>query len=506
MAWFVVCFVALLYLRLQRFAHGGPYGLDASFYYQIARHVWRGDGLVTSVSLYFEGWKLPARTIAYPLWPLVLGLAGRAVGIARATEFLPPVLYLASLPLLFLQARFVERELLGDGIWPRWSPRLAHLLTLLFGVNVMYFSSTTHPYTEGLGFTIGLGALLLLRRPTVSAATAAGFLCALAFLARSQMIALAIGAFVALAVSSWRKLPRSHARLAGFMAAAALPVLVWVVYVGYIPGVTVIDGASRRVALPGFAQQVASSGAVDYLLKRLPGFAVAFDPFSSASYVQTFGPAAFLVPVAMLLWAVSARYRAAVALTESTLATTIAGAFAFFTLFLYRGDFFLPWLFGWRHGIPLIFLLVVIAPWMIRASGRWGSIAVVVVLCISIFTGLTAVRRFIASEDGPRYSRAEVQMLDWLGRQPKVPMLITTRAQTLSYGTDASIHWTICTAEPAMTKLMLERLPVDYVIVYADETRCPFAQDLAGVMRGDVMFGSGPDAIYVLARRSPPRS
>ena len=55
----------------------GRNALDGDYYYQIARHVAEGDGLVTSVSLYHQGFKeLPHPINIYPLWPLLLGYSG----------------------------------------------------------------------------------------------------------------------------------------------------------------------------------------------------------------------------------------------------------------------------------------------------------------------------------------------------------------------------------------------------------------------------------------------
>jgi hypothetical protein len=59
----------------------GPYGKDASYYFNIADNVARGNGFISNVSLYFEGLRLPARATIYPVWPAMLGLIGRFTGI-----------------------------------------------------------------------------------------------------------------------------------------------------------------------------------------------------------------------------------------------------------------------------------------------------------------------------------------------------------------------------------------------------------------------------------------
>lgn len=500
LAWLVLLLAFLAALRLQRFAGDGPYGLDASFYFQIARHVAHGDGLLTSVSLYFEGWKLPARTIAYPLWPLLLGAVGRVFGLVQAANFLPPLLYIVSLPLFYFVARRVESEIGSDEALPPWSPRGAHLLLLLFALNPQYYASTTHPYTEGCAFVLALLALAVMRQTSVRAAAFAGLLCALAFLARSQMIAAAFGCAVALACESWRD--RRFARLVAFIAAAAVPVCVWMVYAGYIPGVAVIDAATRRVDIPTFSQQVASAGVADYFVKRLPGIAIAFSPSSPFSYVRTFGAAAFLVPFGALVWLLrrtSGRNRDSRTGT-TTVAALATGAFALVTLFLYRGDFFLPWLFAWRHGIPLIFLLMVVVPYLMSLGLRTLSAGTAVVVALSAATGLVAILQFVRSVESG-YSPAERQLLTWLDSSPRTPTLLTTHAQTLAVRANANLHWTICTATSPMTKRVLDALPIDYVIVYEAETACPFAQELSDRLQGVAVFGRPGERIFVLGRK-----
>ena len=118
--WLMAVLLPLIALKLSYRAGSGPYGLDASYYFQIARHVMHGDGLLSSVSLYREGLILPARATIYPLWPLVLGYTARAIGLVRAANVLPPLLYVIALLLLFYLTRNVRRSIdeTGEHRWP----------------------------------------------------------------------------------------------------------------------------------------------------------------------------------------------------------------------------------------------------------------------------------------------------------------------------------------------------------------------------------------------------
>src|SRR5215210_5972731 len=66
--WAAVIIGVLTVLRMMKGAGGPPYGVDASYYFQLARHIANGEGFVTTVSLYHEGWILPSKTTIYPLW------------------------------------------------------------------------------------------------------------------------------------------------------------------------------------------------------------------------------------------------------------------------------------------------------------------------------------------------------------------------------------------------------------------------------------------------------
>src|SRR5688500_9427136 len=105
--WLFAILLVLGAVAASKTAGSGPYGIDASYYFQVARHVAHGDGLITTISVYHEGWHLPARSAMCPLWPLTLGYAGRAMGMVRAANVLPKFFYLLDLVLLYALCRVV---------------------------------------------------------------------------------------------------------------------------------------------------------------------------------------------------------------------------------------------------------------------------------------------------------------------------------------------------------------------------------------------------------------
>jgi hypothetical protein len=503
----VVIIVALSILRFIKGAGDPPYGVDASYYFQLARHVANGDGLVTTVSLYHEGWILPAKTPIYPLWPLVMGYAGRVIGLANAADLLPRVLYVIDLVLLYLLAHAVAVRF---GAWRMsaqwWIPGPAHWIVLIFGLAPRYFGATTHPYTEGLAFAMAFASFLALERfdrtRSAIAAAASGLFAGLAFLARTQMVGVAIGCFAALAWFAWRD--RSARRGAILWSAVALATVTpWFLFLGFVPGVMNIS--IERADIPMLEGWTRHATALEWLAARLQSFAVMFDPSNAYSYVQSFGVVAYLVPLAAIVAIAEMIRRKRFAAPQSLFPTAIlvAGLFFFFNLMLYHSDVWMPWLFGWRHGLPYIFLIMLAVPYLVARGGRYAVVIAFVLVASTLMSAL-AVAAFVRSDD-VRLTDGEAQLVRWL---PPAKMVISTNPQILASISEARFHWIHCDASGETTTAMLRAFPIDYVLMYEHETRCRFVNE-AGPMRLIAAFGEPGRRVFVLqplTRRFAPPS
>lgn len=501
--------------KLSYSARGGPYGLDASYYYQIARNVTEGQGLVTNVSLYHAGLvDLPRPTNMSPLWPLVLGLAGRAVGLVTAVEVVPKALYFIALILLYVLANRASQRMWGQSRFmaSAWSPDIGHLFVLIFGLNPLFFSSTTDPYTEGLAFTLAFGSLLLLDRATISRpllwATLAGFCSGLAFLTRTQMIALMAGIGLALAIVAIRGSGVSKISAALYALIGGGTYLWWRKV--FVHGTTIYRDPQIRGSYSNWVQ---TDHWIEWILQRLEGFMVGFDAGSPYSYVALFGPAALLVPIAAVLalwqWSRLSARRISFPRREHLLilAVVLAGLFFALSLTLFKGSFFRPWLFSWRHGLPFIFLLVPAIGYLLFASRTWIRVACIAVVLLSIGVSAIRIQAIVTASRPTGPTPAEAAMISWLAqRHDDPPTLLTTQAQRLSVLTDARLHWTLCTERSEQTRLMLARLPIDYVVVYGWEQGCPFSAstELNDLLRVAEKFGEGGDAIFLLERGGLP--
>ena len=500
LGWAAAIIGVLAVVRMLKGAGDPPYGVDASYYYQLARHVMNGEGLVTTVSLYHEGWVAPAKTPIYPLWPLVLGYTGRAIGLARAADLLPRLFYLLNLVLLYALASRIGARRITER-W--WIPNTAHWIVLIFGLAPRYFGATTHPYTEGLAFAMAFASLLALARfertRGLGAVALSGLFAGLAFLARTQMVGIAVGCFCALMLFAiWGRRGVGTTAAGTTAAGAAAPLGVWSItaiatiapwflFLGFIPGL--MPWSLPRVQLPHFAGWSELPSTQAWLSQRASSLGVMFDPSNAYSYVQSFCIVAFLVPLALIAWLFERRRPQSLLNT----AVLIAGVFFFFNLMLYHSEVWMPWLFGWRHGLPYIFLIALAVPFLVARAGRYSP-AIALVLLVSAIMIARSTAAFVRAPD-PKLTAGEVELVRFL--ESNKAASITTNAQILGSMTDAPLYWTHCNATGESTKAMLRLMPARYVILYGGEVRCRFATE-AGAMRVVRAFGERGQRVLVL--------
>lgn len=488
----ILLLLALAALKLAFNPALGRNSLDGDFYYQIARNVLEGQGLQTSVSLYHQGLKtLPHPSNAPPLWPLTMATAARGIGLDAAARVLPEAIYLLALLLLYLLVRRLS-DVGGYGVelpapLERAGLDPGHLAVLLFGLNPIFFHFTSLPYTEALAFTLLFGALLAAGvaagREGLGWAALAGLLAGLAFVTRVQMLGAAAGICGAFLLAGLRR--RRFLALAAVAAtAAAAPVVVWMANLAtwmepFRLKAMLGIGAYRETpeVLP-FQAAVPTGSLWELALDRIGGLAEAFNAASEHSYVASFGLAAFLVPLALvqLLIDRDRRPRIASRLTARSgvlmVATLLAGLASLAPVHFSHFTFFKEWLFGFRHGLPLILLLLVALVYLLRAGGRkmrWAALALVgisIVTCGVESFGLLN-ERFRSGMLGP-----EPELVEWLDSQSPRPAVITTIPQPLSVFSRAGFHWMDCGEAPEQTLSLLEHAGADYVLIYPGEERC----------------------------------
>jgi hypothetical protein len=499
----------------------GRNSLDGDYYYQVARHVAEGDGLVTSVSLYHQGFKsLPHPTNIYPLWPLVLGYAGRVVPLPVAAAVLPEAFFFASLLLLYPLANRLAERLRGRPepyvLGPGRVLDLGHVAVMLFGFNAVFFNFTSLPYTEGIGYTLAFGALLALDRSAsgrrgLGWAAAAGALAALAYLARVQMVMVVPAVVAALALAGLRR--RERLAAAGVAAAAAiLVVLPWVLHLAsfiqpFEPWVLLEFGAYRETPeIEPFGSRLPiGPGWWARLRDFAAGLRAAFDPRGGVtSYAGSFGLAAFVVPMALLHLALSRRrwrqLAGVLVRPEGAVVAATAAAAAAMVLPLHflHLRFLWEWRFGFRHGLSFGLLVLVAVAYLLAHGEPLVRRVTLVLLAFTLVTGSVRTAEVLTAPRGWGLLPAEEELVAWLDARSPGPVVLTTNAQPLSVYSRAGFHWMECGESAEKTRTILRLLPIDYVLVYQAESGCPFIRgvpELTPVRR----FGEGAGAVWVLA-------
>lgn len=512
--WLIAAAIVALLFTLQslRRVGSGPWGVDGSYYMQVARHVAAGNGLLTSVELYHQGLEtLPAPTNIYPVWPLLLGSSARLIPLATAATVVPRLLSIAALLLLYW---------LTSRVFPgRPSDLLpidyGHIAVLLLGLNISFFSSGCYPYTEPLAFVLTFGALLLLDGASSSGRAslfaASGAAAALAFMTRSQMLLLAPAIAIALLIGLRRRTVTLRA-CASWVAGCMLPLAIWIAHLAtrFAPFSLrdLVAMRSGTAGIPPVEHHVATSGALDYVLDRLAGFLVMFNPFSTMSFVNTFGPAAMLVPVALVVWIM--RRRASPPETQvrtpAIQAIVFSGLFMSLVLLHTHNRFFIEWLFGYRHGLPFILLLVPSVAFLMGHGGR--VLRAVAALCVaaSVLMGAVRAAAFVTVTPEEWPSQGETDLARWLEANDPEAILLTTNAQAMAVASNANFRWTACSQSPETTRRLLTLVRTDYVMVYEGELRCSFAAGLPDLLTQVQQFGVEPERIVLLenaARRYP---
>ena len=243
----------------------------------------------------------------------------------------------------------------------------------------------------------------------------------------------------------------------------------------------------HRADIPPFELWIHPSSLAARVAQSLRGLGVAFNPANDYSYFHSFGPVVLaILAIGWLRWR---------DVTLSALFLTGAGS----TLLLSTLEWNLAprWLFGSRHSLAFVFMLIPALVIAVVNAPRLIRIAALLLAAGSIVHGGMAVLRD-PIPDGSGLSAAENQMVRWLAaRQPQATIL-TTNAQVLSVYAPNNFHWTGCAIDPAKTRLMLQRLPIDYVVVYDYERSCPFVRGLDDVLGTEAVFGDTFHRVYLL--------
>lgn len=469
-AWLVTIVAILALCKITLTRHTYWTNIDGGYYTDVAAHVRDGRGLVSSCSILHEAYpRFPHPTAVYPLWPLLLGGLARIVPIFEAGKWLATACYFATLGFAYLWGKALYPGPLLPAL-PSFNA--GHLLVLMFGLHDFFFQFTSYPYTEGLSYALACAALWrmtrLLPRPSWAGGLEVGAWLGLVILARYQMVLLAMAALPVLAGAAVASAgPRRRYARMTLSAVVGLLLVVGPHYLyvrSFTPSLTpglYVQWQRVRFAdgLSPIPDVMEVKGALPWILDRLRGFSIAFDPRpKSLGYPLRFYafPYALVaaVPLLAVLGARNAsreRLRAGwawVRRPESLpwifVVVFAAGCFVMIQSMHMSPMLYPEWYFAQRHALVCMFafflaLLLLLA----QTRGPWRLLGVGI-LCSSAVLGLWSIGAQVAESLGRRAPGASA-LVQWLNDEAarRGGMVVALRQpQPIAYLTrDVGYHW-----------------------------------------------------------------
>jgi len=486
------------------FAPGiGRVSLDGDYYYQIARNVAEGKGFVTSVSLYNQGIKkLPHKINISPVWPLVLGYVGRIFDLRSTAAHLPEVFFILDLILLYFLTNLLVRRagMESNRLWIINIKNIrildiGHLAVLLFGSNRIFFEFTSMPYTEAIGFFFLFVSLILAdqtadkRSLTLAALT--GFIAAVGFLARVQLIGLLVSIPFVFGIIALRG-DKKFFLLCLFTGLGSLVAMMpWIIWLhSWMDTVSLNSylGMGTLHETPGlryFSHTVKHTEGISKIKTIMDGLSVAFSPDNKNSYTYSFSWALYLVPLATAEFlAHTSQWKERLSRIFSprgllTLVIIISTLISLYPIHSAKRAFFKTWLFGWRHGLPMILLITLSLSYLLtNLKNPLGRLLAVFLVISALMVSNDNIQSLLDRKFRPDPKGPEGELLAWLDKQDPKPTVITTHAQILSVFCRSNFHWADCKLHPNHTLNLLDHANADYVLIYQRERNCNFVKRL----------------------------
>ncbi|MSP55443.1 MAG: hypothetical protein EXR69_07565 [Myxococcales bacterium] len=516
--------LALLPLRIAATASVRWMSIDGGYYTEVARHVRDGLGLTTNVSLYHMGYEyFPHPTSVYPLWPLLLGYAARVGDLYQLAHWLPLFFYFTAI----IAAFGFGRRLSPVQLLPVHVPGLhaGHVFASMLAFQREFIVFTSIPYTEGLAWTLLFGLLWRLAAQGGGLqwgwALEMGLWLGLVYLARAQLVVVAMGMALAYGVRLLVGPSRVRVALHGGLALCVFAVFLvgWWAYIrGFVADAKLasllrFDQNQANTLLSPIDIIVSSESPLHFVLDRLNGFLVAWSLGGSTAYYRAFYAGPWALPLALLLAGYAAvralrsegggavrRWAAGLREPEAFAWIGLAtiGLGALLSVHLVHKHYNGTWYFAKRQGLTSLPAFILPMWWLLRApipAVRTLSMGLGVLLYASYcVSGLHEA--WDEAEDTKSDTRGEDEyggLVEWLHAQSVptagtlagpaaeavslVVVMDSAVVQRVSYRTrSVGYHW-FDEHTPWMDVLtMTDRLGARYVITRASERDWAFHQ------------------------------
>jgi hypothetical protein len=290
-------------------------------------------------------------------------------------------------------------------------------------------------------------------------------------------------------------------------ASAGLLLLAWVTFLmatfrGFVPEMLIDIVAYRQNShLAPYRWLLDRGSFVANLVDRATGIYVAFHPTHLFSYARSFDWIIYTIPLAVLIVLVRPRVLKkglAAALRPGTLVVTatLVGGIATVTLVhLMHADF--GWYFGNRHGLPLVFLLVVAVGFLVCSGSVPLRLVTVALIGLSLWRCQQRIWFQIARESTHPPTEAQIHLREWIGHQAPSTLFISTEAQALAAITGGRFHFESCNEDPDQNDVFFNDLKIDYLVTTVGDRQCPLFGAIVPHLQPAVRFGSGNEEIAV---------
>src|SRR5262249_61078463 len=128
------------------------------------------------------------------------------------------------------------------------------------------------------------------------------------------------------------------------------------------------------------------------------------------------------------------------------------------------------WFFQFRHGLPLILLLIFAVPYLMQQSRRM-RVAVILLATGSLLAESAFLYQAMrAPYDSP--TEAQQALGRWIHSQPRSPLFLSTAAPPLTAITGGRVHWMMCDDPGGQARGDFRRVGGEYLVATATDIRC----------------------------------
>lgn len=532
---FLLFLVPYIAVRAWHASQLTTFGIDGSYYAEVARHVRDGLGLTSHLSLYHAGdEQFPHPTSIYPLWPLLLGFVSRVADLETAGHWLPLVLSQGALVLAFGFGRRLWPEPLFPSVLPSF--HAGHALVLLLGLQHDFVYYTVIPYTEALSwlllFAFFWRALVRAGDTGPAWGLEVGLWASALYFARAQLIIVPIAVAGAYAVRLLAGPDRGRIAVQALLALGVIGAGLgaWWRYLStfvHDPSLSTLlrfDQNRANGLLSEFDVIVNRPTLGATLLDRLEGVGVAYSSLASDGYDQVFWASHWALPAALPFlvaagWTTLGRdgLRAAVealrtprAFAWALMLLVAAGGLA--SVHLAHKQFNGAWYFDRRQSMVAFLAFWLALGWLLRLRRPVATVLGVLVLSTSTLVGTRSMLRQADAVGGEFRDPVRFRELaTWLKREaadsPLTVAMQGGKVQRAALRTGkVGYHWFHDDSSYADILAMTDRLGAKYLIFLENETRdWDFREQGAGRIERDFeALDVMPDGYTIWRRRAAP--